>query len=678
MNHRLRILIFFLFIIAFSNAQQHSYLDAKTLTANITIVPNEKEVSGAVTLNFDITKRTDSIYLDAKNMTFNNVLLNGKKANYNVSNKHLVIHKKLKPSENNVVSFQYKATPKQAMYFIGWDTDGRKQVWTQGQGKYTSHWLPSFDDMNEKLIFDLNITFNQAYEVIANGVLVNKQPNDDETTTWYYDMEKPMSSYLVALAIGAYEKKELKSESNVPLVFYYYPDAQETVIPTYSYGKEIFNFLEETIGIAYPWQNYKQVPVKDFLYAGMENTTLTIFSDSFLTDEIGYVDKNYVNVNAHELAHQWFGNLVTEEDSKHHWLHEGFATYYALKVEQKIFGDDYYYNKLYKTYKQLIEAQKTDTIPLMHPKASSLTFYEKGAWALHILNEKVGDEAFSKSVRQFLNKYQFKNVTIDDFLTIVANNTDFDIEAFKKEWLTSYEFPKKQAITSLNTNTSTRLLLALDKRSLEETFDDINRRREEIFYGTLHEIFKKATTVEDSLYSKAIFREAFKSNDIKVRQGIALALQKIPSEFKISYESLLQDNSYITKEAALFNLWINFPEERRQYLDLTHNVIGFSNKSFRILWLTLALMTEHYKSGNKKSYYEELINYTSPKFGFEVREQAFNYLLQIQAYNEVAIKNLILATKHHNWRFKKDAQRILSVLKEDERYTELINSYLAE
>lgn len=678
MNHRLRVLIVFLFVIGLSNAQQRSVLDAKTLTANISIVPNNKEVKGAVILNFDIIKRTDSIYLDAKNMTFSNVLLNGKKVAHKISNQHLIIHKQFKPSKNNVISFQYKAIPKQAMYFIGWDNDGRKQVWTQGQGKYTSHWLPSFDDMNEKLVFDLNITFNKNYEVIANGVLIKKQPNDDETITWHYDMEKPMSSYLVALAIGAYEKKELMSDSNVPLTFYYYPDVPETVVPTYSYGKEIFNYLEETIGVPYPWQNYKQVPVKDFLYAGMENTTLTIFSDSFLTDEIGYVDKNYVNVNAHELAHQWFGNLVTEEDSEHHWLHEGFATYYALKVERKVFGDDYYYNKLYNTYKQLLEAQKTDTIPLMHPKASSLTFYEKGAWALHVLNEEIGDKAFNKSIQQFLNTYQFKNVTIADFLAIVDSNTDVDIEAFKTTWLTSHEFPKAAAIKSLNTNTSTRLLLALDKRPLYETFDDINRRREEIFYGTLHEIFKKATTIEDSLYSKAIFREAFKSNDVKVRQGIALALQKIPSEFKAAYESLLQDNSYITKEAALFNLWLNFPEDRRQYLDLTHKVIGFRNKSFRILWLTLALMTEHYKSGNKKSYYEELINYTSPKFGFEVREQAFNYLLQIQAYNEVAIKNLVLATKHHNWRFKKDAQRILGILKEDKRYTELIKKYLSE
>ena len=130
----------------------------------------------------------------------------------------------------------------------------------------------------------------------------------------------------------------------------------------------MFDFLEEEIGVRYPWQNYKQVPVKDFLYAGMENTSATIFSDAFVVDSTAFVDKNYVNVNAHELAHQWFGDLVTETHGTHHWLQEGFATYYALLAEKDIFGDDYYYHKLYETSQQLVKAQETDTIPLMNSK----------------------------------------------------------------------------------------------------------------------------------------------------------------------------------------------------------------------------------------------------------------------------------------------------------------------
>ena len=202
---------------------------------------------------------------------------------------------------------------------------------------------------------------------------------------WEFDMQKPMSSYLVALVIGKYDKKVEYSKSGIHLEMYYYQEDSLKFEPTYRYSKQMFDFLEEEIGVPYPWQNYKQVPVKDFLYAGMENTSATIFADSFVIDSIAFVDKNYVNVNAHELAHQWFGDLVTETSGTHHWLQEGFATYYALLAERDIFGDDYYYWQLYDYAQELLEQDKAGgSTSLLNPKSSSTTFYKKGAWVVHM------------------------------------------------------------------------------------------------------------------------------------------------------------------------------------------------------------------------------------------------------------------------------------------------------
>ncbi|MGZ9677575.1 M1 family aminopeptidase [Flavobacterium sp. GNP001] len=111
----------------------------------------------------------------------------------------------------------------------------------------------------------------------------------------------------------------------------------------------MFDFLEKEIGVKYPWGIYKQAPVRDFLYAGMENTSATLFNTRYVVDSTGFEDRSYTNVNAHELAHQWFGNLVTAESGKHHWLQEGFATYYALLAEKEIYGEDHFYSKLYET-----------------------------------------------------------------------------------------------------------------------------------------------------------------------------------------------------------------------------------------------------------------------------------------------------------------------------------------
>src|SRR5690606_3646485 len=233
------------------------------------------------------------------------------------------IKKKFQPSKNKELSISFESSPTKALYFV--EKGEESQVWTQGQGKYTSNWLPSFDDMNEKIEFDLSIAYDKDYEVVANGKLVNIEEHES-TKTWHYNMDMPMSSYLVVLVVGKFNKQTLSSESGIPIELYYCPEDSLKVEPTYRYTKQMFDFLEKEIGYKYPWQVYKQVPVHDFLYAGMENTSCTIFSDAFVVDEAGFNDRNYVNVNAHELAHQWFGDLVTAKSGEHHWLQEGFAT----------------------------------------------------------------------------------------------------------------------------------------------------------------------------------------------------------------------------------------------------------------------------------------------------------------------------------------------------------------
>jgi len=307
-------LFLLLFCINYCVAQQIEYVDFLTCKAELMILPVKKEVRGVVNYSFKIKKNTDSIFIDAKNMDIDNVYFKKRKASFKVTNQKLWLFKKFKKNSEYTVSFNYEAHPKKAMYFIDWEhqdhPEANPQVWTQGQGKDNSNWIPSFDDMNEKVEFDLTISFDKNSEVIANGKLVSKQERSNSVYTWNYDMQQPMSSYLLAVAIGKYNMRTKVSNSGIPLSMYYYPKDSLKFEPTYRYSKQMFDFLEEEIGVPYPWQNYKQVPVKDFLYAGMENTSTTIFSDAFVVDSTAFIDKNYVNVNAHELAHQWFGDLV--------------------------------------------------------------------------------------------------------------------------------------------------------------------------------------------------------------------------------------------------------------------------------------------------------------------------------------------------------------------------------
>lgn len=658
-----------------SFAQRQDKVDFTHADVSITIDPYSQEITGSVLYTFETIEKISSFFLDAKGMEFSTVLLNDKKVEYEIEGNKVTLFKKLRKNSINKLVLNYKVKPSQAVYFMGWDQkDSNPQIWTQGQGKYTSHWLPSFDDMTEKVEFDLRLTFDKKYEVIANGVLKKTEISGD-FKTWNYDMAAPMSSYLVAFAIGNYSQKVAPSNSGIPLEMYYYPSDSPNLEPTYRYSKQIFDFLETEIGIPYPWQNYKQIPVRDFLYAGMENTGTTIFSDAYVIDSTAFVDKNYVNINAHELAHQWFGNLVTEEDASHHWLQEGFATYYAYLSGQEVFGDDHFYWNLYETAKQLNAlslAGKGEA--LTNPKASSLTFYEKGAWALFMLHEYLGDEAYKKGIVDYLRKYQFKEVTIPKFIESMELASGKNLTEFKTVWLENTEFPFHQAMENLKRYAPSIAAFFELQRELMTTKGDneaiINR-----FWNKSQSDFLKMAIIQDyhTSLSEAFIHKIFKKASIRVRQALAINTSKVSLNLKSDFETLLDDSSYVTKENALYKLWVYFPENRGAYLDKMKGCIGLPNKNVRMLWLTLAMITKEYQPENKSLFYAELSGYTASNYSFEVRQGAFQYLSDTVGLSDQNLLDLVNACVHHSWQFKKYARDLLDQLLESENYKKRLN-----
>ena len=630
-----------------SRLSKQTMVDFKYAKAELRIEPENKSVRGKVSYSFEILQPTDSIFLDAKQMKIISVEFNDNDIEFSYDSNRISILRSFVPSKDNIIHITYDTQPKKAIYFVGWDNDAPNQVWTQGQGKYTSHWLPSIDEMNEKIEFDLMISAPSAYEVISNGKLVRTQNSDNQYRNWYYDMQQPMSSYLVAVAMGKYDKKIEYSESGIPLEMYYYPQDSLRFEPTYRYTKVMFDFLEREIDVPFPWQNYKQIPVHDFLYAGMENTGTTIFADTFVIDSTSFIDNNYVNINAHELAHQWFGDLVTEVSGEHHWLHEGFATYYALMAERYLFGNNYFYWKLFESARELnhqdINGQST---ALLDPNSNSLTFYQKGAWTLYMLREKVGDYAFRTAVKNYLEKYAFKNVTSSDFINEVELTSEQDLSGFTKVWLDQVEFPFDRAMDALKHNST-----FIQEYLMVDCEVETSKCDSYLISGISDEAKSKIIAQNPQKVTSEVFR-----NSTKVRQAIAINLKEIPASLKTEYESLLIDSSYITIENALFNLWNNFPDGRIKYLNQTKTIEGLSNKNVRLLWLLLAKITPEYEAERSKELIDELIKYTGRQFNFEIRMTAFRYLEMIKSCDEECLLNLEDAKNHHNWQMVKFAK----------------------
>lgn len=671
-------LAFFLLCTAFAFAQQTQKVDFKTAQGNITINPIQRKVFGSVKYVLEVKQDIDTIAIDAQDMKFSSVEMDGKQAMYLNSKKQLKLYGNFKKGKYKL-TFNYEANPKQTMYFNGDFTNptiSNQQVWTQGQGKYTSHWFPSFDDVNEKVVFNMNISFDKRFQVLSNGVLMHEYP-DKGNIIWQYKMKKPMSSYLLAVAIGDYRHKVAASKSHIPIQMFVQPKDTAKFEPTYRHSKQIFDYLEKEIGFKYPWQIYKQVPVEDFLYAGMENTSCTIFAQDYVVDEIGFNDRNYINVNAHELAHQWFGDLITAKSGKHHWLQEGFATYYALLSEKEVFGDDYFYHRLYRNSLQLRNAAKKDSIPVMSEKASSLSFYEKGAWALHFMRESIGAESFRKAVKSYLKKYRFQNVDTDEFLAEVKKAAPtFDTDNFKKTWLEDYHFPTEIANDLLKKNKFMQLLFEvqqLRKKTLDE-----NRARftellqSDVFYPVKTEIIYQLKDF-DYADKKNLLQLAMQSKDFRVRQAVAEFMGKIPPDFKADYESLLDDNSYDTREIAFMNLWKNFPEDHNRYLAKIQNVVGGNDKSIRILFLTFSIENE---SSQSAQYYRELVDYTSLKYETSVRQNAIVSALTINPVDKTVLRNLINASTHYKWQFSKFAREKIRELLPQDGYRNIYENLL--
>ena len=670
----MRILFFLLFSL-FTFSQQTKSVDFLKCDANVMPHFNSNSINGIVSYEFKVNSVIDTIRIDAKNIYFNEVQINGKKVEYKNNDKELLLFEGFKIGKNKL-SIVYNCMPKQTMYFVGTQSDF--QIWTQGQGRYTSHWLPSFDDVNEKVIF--NISFELDYRLsfysgISNGELNFKKEKKKKTVGYWsiyepkngvyrFKMKKPMSSYLVMLAIGRFDREITKSKSGTPLEFYIDMNDVSKFEPTYRYSKQIFDYLEQEIGVKYPWGIYRQVPVRDFLYAGMENTTSTIFSQDFVVDSIGFNDKNYINVNAHELAHQWFGDLITAQSGKHHWLQEGFATYYALLAEKEVFGDDYFYNELYDYALQLRSAAKTDTIPVMNEKASSLSFYKKGAWALHTLREDIGAKNFQKVVKTYLKKYQYKNVITDEFLAEVKKVVkNFDTDNFKKKWLETSGFDMILAESYLVKNKSVAAYIQLTKEKKDlENYKAI--LQSETYFPIKQYIFYKlATTPFEE--KKELIEIGMKQN-LYVRQAIAETVTKIPVEFKSQYETFLDDASYQTKEIALLNLCKNFPEDKDKYIKKTYKIVGNNDRSLQITWLSLAIVSEE-DEFIKKQMYLDLIDYSSDKYESSIRQNALEVLLKLYPNDGNVIASLFHATSHHKWQFTKFARdKIRELLKKSE------------
>ncbi len=417
-------------------------VDFEHMMLEVRFRPEQGQVRGKVTFRFRAVREVvRQVHLDGPGIEVGAVRVDGRKARYVQDAQGLTVF--FEPplrwgDGTHTLAVDYVATPQRGLYFIGWnDTAGRRRklIWTQGQGIDNRHWFPCYDAPNDKLVTELKVHFPRGFEVRSNGTLVRKKRRGD-TVMWHYRMEHPHASYLVMLGIGPYAVKEAMADGKVRMRFYYYADAPETVAPTYRYSVRHMNLLQRRLGVPYPWgRTYSQIPVEDFLYGAMENTTATVFTDYYLTDARGALDHPYWEVDAHELVHQWFGNYVTAISSAHSWLQESFATYYARWLMGRVRGPEAEEASRYRAQQNALRADRNNAYPILHRKAGSARAYSKGSCVLDMLQYVIGQADYDRVITAYLRRHAFGNVSTEDLARTFTETIGWDADTFFSQWL---------------------------------------------------------------------------------------------------------------------------------------------------------------------------------------------------------------------------------------------------
>lgn len=419
-----------------ANEFEHKLILLNHLTAEISIDTISQRVDGyAEFLYTPINPSFDSVVLYAPGIIPVYASVNDSMAITRIAGSNIVIKSSAhhwQKTQGKLVIKYFNKSPAE-LHFVGWDDPTqrmRRQIWAHRP----FGWIPF---QNDRITVDLKIRFSQAYQVYSNGERIGIADNSGNMRTWHYRMSKPHPFFSTALVIGKYSYRSFASKAGTPLEYWYYPDQEDHFEPTYRYSVEMFSFLEKELGVGYPWALYRQAPVADYLYGAMETTTATIFGDYMHIGERGWWGRNYVNVNVHELTHQWFGNYIAHEPASDVWLTESLATYYAKLFEKSIFGNDYYEKeKLSEQGKVLAQAEIND-LPLSHSKAGVARWYQKGSLVMDMLRDETGDSLFRKGMSHYLRKHAFGQAGSHDFIRAFYEATGLPLNWFFNQWLFS-------------------------------------------------------------------------------------------------------------------------------------------------------------------------------------------------------------------------------------------------
>jgi aminopeptidase N len=423
------------------------------LALDVTPDFKQRTVEGSATFRFKpIAKPVRELKLDAVDLNIRSVTSTEKIQGYQSTSENVIVTfvDAIPADKEASITIAYQAEPTLGLYFrtpeMGYK-EGDTHLFSQGEEIEARHWYPCFDSPNQKFTSEVTCHVPDGMVVVSNGRLVS-QEKDAPTglVAVHWSQEKPHANYLITLVAGYFKKLEDRHK-DVPLAFYALPSDFDQAANSFRDTKAIMAFFEEEIGVPYPWAKYDQICVNDFVAGGMENTSATTLTDGTLFTAATENIRDSRSLVAHEMAHQWFGDLVTCKDWSHIWLNEGFATYYETLFEGRKNGHDAWLYDLYGNARQVLD-QPNDTNAIVRRNYDSpgemfgYLAYPKGAWVLHMLRSQLGADLYRRCIRTYLEWHQFANVTTEDLRAVIEELSGRSYDQFFDQWLYHAHHPE--------------------------------------------------------------------------------------------------------------------------------------------------------------------------------------------------------------------------------------------
>jgi aminopeptidase N len=435
--------------------------DVKHIKLAVTLDFAAKEISGIAAHRLaPIVGGLRQIEFDQVDLDVKNVKVDGRPAVFDSVDGKLVVRfgRELEAGEEVEVSIAYRAQPQRGLYFVGPDEaypNKPLQAWTQGEDEDSRYWFPCYDYPNDKATSEVLATVPANFFALSNGALVEtREDRASGTKTYHWRHDIPHPAYLITLVAG--EFVELKdSFDSLPVVYYVTPGREEDAWRAFGNTPRMIEFFSRKIGVRYPYAKYAQVAVVDFIFGGMENTSATTQTVDTLHDARAHLDFTSDPLIAHELAHQWWGDLVTCRDWSHAWLNEGFATYFeALWCEENLGADEFAWNLHQDRERYFEETRRRYRRPIVcnRYRAPIELFdrhlYEKGGLVLHMLRRMLGDELFFKALNLYCTRHYGCNVITQDLQEAIEEATGRNLDFFFDQWVYKEGHPELKVSAS--------------------------------------------------------------------------------------------------------------------------------------------------------------------------------------------------------------------------------------